>query len=74
MNKREELIEILADILDVEVEEIDVAKELNDYDEWDSLAHVQVVAAIIEDLDIDLSIEETTEFVTIGDFLKVVGK
>ena len=68
----EELLEKLAEIL--EVDEIDVNKKFTDYEEWDSLCSLSVVAMLDSDYGMTMKNKEILEFASIGDFCKAVIK
>ena len=66
----EELLEKLADIL--EVEEVDVNKKFTDYEEWDSLCGLSVIAMLDSDYKMTMKNKDILEFKTIKDFCKAV--
>ncbi len=66
----EELIQKLADIL--EVEELDVTKKFTDYEEWDSLAGLSVLAMLDADYNTTMSGKEIAAFDSIDAFCKEV--
>ena len=66
----EELIQKLADIL--EVENLDVTKRFKDYDEWDSLTSLSVMAILDSDYHIAMNNKEIASFDSIGSFCKEV--
>lgn len=66
----EELIQKLADIL--EVENLDVTKRFKDYDEWDSLTSLSVMAILDSDYHIAMNSKEIASFDSIGSFCKEV--
>ena len=66
----EELIQKLADIL--EVEELDVTKKFTDYEEWDSLAGLSVLAMLDADYNTAMSGKEIAAFDSIDAFCKEV--
>lgn len=68
----EELLEKLAEIL--EVDTIDVNKKFTDYDEWDSLCSLSVIALLDSDYGITMTHKEILAFNSIGDFCKAVVK
>ena len=67
-----ELLEKLAEIL--EVDAVDVNKKFTDYEEWDSLCSLSVIAMLDSDYGISMKNKEILEFASIGDFCKVVIK
>ena len=66
----EELLEKLADIL--EVEEVDVNKKFTDYEEWDSLCGLSVIAMLDSDYKMTMKNKDILEFKTIKDFCETV--
>lgn len=68
----EELLEKLADLL--EVESVDASKQFKDYDEWDSFTRLSVLAMLDRDYKKQMTYQELEAFASIGDFCKsVVG-
>ena len=68
----EELLEKLAEIL--EVDSVDVNKKFTDYEEWDSLCGLSIIALLDSDYNMSMKNKEILEFPTIGDFCKAVIK
>lgn len=66
----EELIVKLAELL--EVEELDTTKKFSDYDEWDSLALLSVLAMLDSDYGVSMSGSRLKEFANIGEFCNFV--
>lgn len=69
----EELTNKLAEIL--EVEELDVTKKFQDYEEWDSLSALTIIAMLDSDYHIAMKGSELREFPSIEAFCnKVMDK
>lgn len=68
----ENLIEQLAEIL--EVDEIDINKKFTDYDEWDSLASLSVIALLDSDYNKTINTKEILAFNSIKEFCEAVIK
>ena len=66
----EELIEKLAEIL--EVEELDVTKKFTDYEEWDSLAALSILAMLESDYHKTMKAADLRSFQSVEDFCKAV--
>jgi len=66
----EELIQKLADLL--EVEELDVTKKFSDYEEWDSLAGLSLIALLDSDYNTTMTGKEVAAFENIEAFCKEV--
>lgn len=69
----EELIIKLSEIL--EVEELDLNKKFQDYEEWDSLSALTIIALLDSDYHIAMKGSDLREFPSIEAFCnKVLGK
>lgn len=66
----EELIEKLVEIL--EVEELDVTKKFTDYEEWDSLSALSILAMLDSDYKISMKADEVKSFESIETFCNEV--
>ena len=66
----EELIQKLVDIL--EVENLDITRRFKDYDEWDSLTSLSVMAILDSDYHIAMNNKEIASFDSIESFCKEV--
>ncbi len=65
----EKKMELLADILDVEVEEIQPELELSKMEEWDSIAVLSFIAMMDEEFGKEMKGSEIKQFVTVQDAL-----
>ncbi len=68
----EELVNKLSEIL--EVEKLDVNKKFADYDEWDSLSALSVLAMLDSDYHCQMKNADLAAFDSIADFCKAVIK
>lgn len=68
----EELLEKLAEIL--EVDNIDVNKKFTDYEVWDSLCSLSVIALLDSDYGMSMNHKDILAFNSIEDFCKAVVK
>ena len=66
----EELVLKLAEIL--EVDELDLSKKFSDYDEWDSLAGLSILAMLDSDYNTTMSGKDIAAFDSIEAFCKEV--
>lgn len=66
----EQLVEKLKDIL--EVEELDLQKRFADYDEWDSLSTLSVLAMLDSDYNKQMTAQDIKHFESIEAFCKAV--
>ncbi|RRK34684.1 acyl carrier protein [Schaedlerella arabinosiphila] len=68
----EKKMEMLAEIMELDVSEIREDAELSDYDEWDSITALSVIALVDEQFHKNLSGNQVKEFRTIKDVLDVM--
>ncbi len=66
----EKLLEKLKNIL--EVEELDLQSRFTDYEEWDSLSVLSLLALLDSDYQKQMTAEEIKEFKNIEEFCKAV--
>lgn len=66
----EELLSKIENIL--EVDELDIQKKFKDYDEWDSLCSLSIIAMLDSDYHTAMTSKEVTAFNSIEDFCKEV--
>ena len=74
MNIKEKLTTIFNDVLDLE-DEITLTNEMNaeDIEEWDSLAHIQLIVAIEKEFNLKFNSSEIDNFYNVGDLLKSIN-
>ena len=65
-----ELIEKISEIL--EVEELDVTKKFTDYDEWDSLCALSILAMLDSDYQKTMKAADIRNFASIEEFCREV--
>ena len=68
----EKKIELLADILDVDAEELIPEKRLVDMTEWDSIAALSFIAMMDEEFDREFKGADVKKIVTVQDALNVM--
>lgn len=69
---REERIETIADILEIEPEEVKEEAELEKFDAWDSVAVLGIISAVSEETGQYLHADEILQLKTIGDLFSVL--
>ena len=72
----ESIKEIVIDVLDVEDPEsfkLDELSKIEDYSEWDSLAHINIITQIESIFKIRFSLDEVENFVDIQDIINIVN-
>ncbi|MCI9486915.1 MAG: acyl carrier protein [Lachnospiraceae bacterium] len=68
MIEKEKLLCIAKDILGTEKIEMDT--DMKDVGKWDSLAHVMLIAAVVENFGVFISVDDAAKIRCLGDFLK----
>ncbi len=71
---REEKLEVIADVLEVELDELEDSKELEDFETWDSVAVLGIIAFMNEKFDKSPHASEVRECKTIGDLVKFIAE
>ena len=71
---REEKIEIIADILDVEPDEVQEDMVLEDFETWDSVAVLSVIAMMDEHFGKYPHASEIRSYIKVGDLMKNMEK
>lgn len=67
-----EKMEIIADILELELNEITADSVLNDIETWDSVAILSFIAVMNEEFDKYPMANEIKSYQTVGDLMKVM--
>ena len=70
--KESEIKKLISEVLKVSIDVIDNDLAIGDIPEWDSLAHMQIIAAIETKLDIVLDIEQVLDIEDVQDILDIV--
>lgn len=68
----EKIINFIAGILEVEIGIINKELAVGDIPEWDSLAHMRIIAALESDLGVVLDIEQVLEIEDVEDIIDAV--
>ena len=66
----DDIIQKLSEIL--EVENLDITKRFKDYDEWDSLTSLSIIAMLDSDYNLSMTFKEIASFDSIESFCKEV--
>jgi acyl carrier protein len=64
---------LLADLLQIPVAEVTDQLSMKDLDVWDSLKHMELISALEEQLDIQLSFDEIVTMRSVGDIRRVLS-
>lgn len=68
----EKFIELLKDVLEIEDHEVKPTDNFRDYEEWDSLARLSVIAMLDEEFDVIIEDAEFKKLVTVEDLINAV--
>ncbi len=69
---RELVVEVFADILEVEVSRISEKTTNKNLSKWDSLNHVKLVVALEEEFDVEFDPEEMGSMTSVTEILNVL--
>ena len=67
------LEQLLADLLQISVSEVTDELAMTDLDVWDSLKHMELIASLEEQLDIQLSFDDIVAMRSVGDIKRVLS-
>jgi len=70
----EKLRIIVADILEIPVEEINSETSMDTVEDWDSLKHLNLILAIEETFDVSLLVDEVTEMTDFPNIVTILEK
>ena len=68
----EKVIEIIAEVCDVEKSEINENSTIGDFPAWDSVGHLTILSSVEEAFDISFEPEEMMELEDVNDIVKAV--
>lgn len=68
------IIEELKDILEIEDQELTLESNFRDYDYWDSIANISVIAMLDEKFNVNINAEDLKEINTVGELVEEVKK
>tara|TARA_Y100001958_G_scaffold130883_1_gene99905 strand:- start:725 stop:952 length:228 start_codon:yes stop_codon:yes gene_type:complete len=69
-----DLLDSLVDVFDKDVDEMNIDDIFKEYDEWDSVAALSLVASIEDNFEIIISGDDIDSFSTIRDILNFINK
>lgn len=75
MNKEkvlEKINDVFKEIFDDETLEVDENTTANDVEGWDSLTHINIIASVEKEFDIDFSTKEVISMKNIGDMVDII--
>lgn len=65
-------IEKIAEVLEIEDRELQLSDKFREYEEWDSLAFLSVIAMIDEEYDVLIEGKDFKQLETLGDVLNAI--
>ncbi|HOA80929.1 MAG TPA: acyl carrier protein [Defluviitaleaceae bacterium] len=72
MNFEEEILEIAKRVL--KTDQVDLSTNRENIDEWDSLAHLQIISEVEDKFAISIPFEEVSDIKSLSDFLKYIER
>lgn len=67
-------IELLKEALEIEDRDLNMSDEFRNYDEWDSLAYLSIIAMYDEEYDMQIEETEFNKLRTVDDLFKATQK
>ena len=74
MNTLIKLRNIFRDVFDEDSFDISENISKNDFEEWDSVAHIKLVLAIEEEFQVRLTTDEVASIQSVGEFMSAIQK
>ena len=69
---KEEIVKIIADILEVDVCDIEMDTAVGDLTEWDSMHHLQIIAELEKVYNIKFNASDLAELEDVSDLISLV--
>lgn len=69
---KEEIVKIIADILEVDVCDIEMDTAVGDIPEWDSMHHLQIIAELEKVYNIKFNASDLAELEDVSDLISLV--
>jgi acyl carrier protein len=73
MGKQEDVINLIADILNIDKEFIGLETKIEDVPEWDSLAQLQIIGEFEYTFNITIPMEDIIHIKKVSDLIKYIG-
>lgn len=70
---KNEILALMAEVLQVPEDMITEDTRMDDLEEWDSLAHVMLIGELESQLGISLSVDEAVEITSVKELLELCG-
>lgn len=69
---KDKFIAAFKEALELEDKEVNLSDNFRDYEEWDSIAQLSLIAALDEEFDLQIEGDDFEELKTVEDLLKAV--
>lgn len=73
-SNKKKFLEIVADILEIDTQSLNLRTKKDQLAGWDSLAQIKIIAEIEEQFKTTIPIEEIPKIITLKDFLAYINK
>lgn len=74
MNILSETKEIIASVLNLSVEQLDIEAEMSDIEEWNSLRNVMILSRLEEHFDVTFPSEDIFDLTSVKTFVEEISK
>ena len=71
---RETIIKVIANSLSIDISTVTNELTVGSIPEWDSLAHVELIAAVEKEFNIQFEIDQVFELEEVEDFIDIVNE
>lgn len=72
MEIKEKVFEIIANVLNVNVEEINLESTVGDFPSWDSLGQLNILQSVQDEFEVEFEPEEMMDIEDVNDIIKAV--
>ena len=72
MEIKEKVFEIIANVLNVNVNEITLESTVGDFPSWDSLGQLNILQSVQDEVDVEFEPEEMMDIEDVNDIIKAV--
>ena len=72
MEVKDKVFEIIANVLEVKVEEIILESTVGDFPSWDSLGQLNILQSVQDEFEVEFEPEEMMDIEDVNDIIKIV--
>ena len=72
--KLDKIFEIFSDILDLNKDNFNLDTKQSDFDEWDSVATINIIVALEDEFGVKFKLEDIQQLKKIKDFVKLLER